>query len=207
MATINILPVTSALREIINKINELVGLYGADSDILDSLSKTLPTDIISYESTDAAYITGEVFTIATPGLYRVKTSGSGRCRYIMKSKDGVQISDEWLDNTAESSEFLLSVGDTVYFYATNTDNKKVTITLVLSNSILMIMKTLWADNAEILQKLEELTTQLQALATETQTVNERAQIIMDQYTQNFNAMNTDIQSLATRVKALEDKGV
>ena len=103
---------------------------------MEALKRTPDWEIVSYTADNNNLIIGEVYTVKSAGTYKIKSKGSGKASYVVR--DGKELSvlyEGEFDDTSESEEIHLTIGDVIYFHSSADVDCTETIYLEQQNTL------------------------------------------------------------------------
>ena len=192
----------SSLHKIVSHINEIVDTVNSYMVILDTLNNSSLGEQVKYSSTQDAKVIGEVFTVKIPGLYVVKTLGSGTTSVLIQRNGDLKVSETViLYSDQESKELLLSSNDKLLFYVTST-REVYTAQLILKEGLFSVTKSILDSLNQNNRLLEEtqskISNSIDSYAREYQSL-----VISNRQLKSF--VESQLNSMNEAIKELSDK--
>ena len=140
MNELNVLTRESTIKDLVDRVNELVSLVNDSVSPAMCLKRIQPTEVYSF-SKDTVDLTGTVYTIPLTGVYKVLFTGTGKVQCIIKTEFNETLFDSGsktiINSVYEVNETLLADGDTLQIYATPSNTAEpIQVQVILQSSFL-----------------------------------------------------------------------
>ena len=179
---------SSSLHNIVSSINGIIDIVNENMGVLQTLNESSLGEKVRFTSTQSSFVTGEVYSVAVPGMYKIKTIGSGQANILIQ-RNGQDRFYKKIDLHSDDSteeDILLTTADKILFYASSVSSYSV---------VLLLTKGLFTVTDELLSKITESTKLVGDLKNLVKTYTEQyAQII-----ETNNQLHQDVQELMTSV--------
>lgn len=137
----------TTLKELFQQFQTVIEKIDGIGYITESMKRIVETPVISYTSDDTSIVLGELFTVISPGFYKVLTKGSGKGSYTVKNSNSQKtIYSGKLQDNDESGILSLTAGDLCYFHASSASEHSIQITLVQTHSLFDVITEYLRDS-------------------------------------------------------------
>lgn len=198
---------SSSLHKIVFTINDIVDTINSSMGILKTLDNSSIGEQVEYSSNQNTKVVGEVFTIKIPGLYTIRTSGSGTTSVLVRRSGESTVSETILLYTdQESEEVLLTSNDKLFFYVTSLRGEYAAH-LTLKKGLFTVtqdMLNILNSNSLLLDELKtQISNSLESYATEYKTLSDSNKKLHDLATEQLAMMNNTIRELSEKIDAMQ----
>lgn len=195
----------SSLHKIILSINEVIDTVNSSMGILKTLDNSSLGEQVEYSSTQDTKVIGEVFTIKIPGLYTIKTSGSGTTSVLIQRSGDPEVSETVLLYTdQESKELLLSSNDKLLFYVTSLRNTYTTC-LILKKGLFSVtqdmLNAINSNNTLLADLKSQISSSIELYAKEYESLSNSNKELQKFANEQLTTMNMTIQELSNKINA------
>lgn len=195
----------STLHSIVEYINELVRLRNETTDVVSSLTSVSVGEKKVYTSSDSVFITGETFTAPTTGQYQLSITGTGTSRFVVLSAlTGEELLKKEVINAYTSDVLFLSAGDKFVIYASSNTGYTLAVTINMVSSLYNMIYNLQKSYDLMVPELQSINQLLQDTSEQYNTLLERSDVIMNNYTSQINLLQQDNLALLQRIETLEN---
>ena len=197
----------SSLHKIVVTTNELIDAVNSSMGILRTLDNSSLGVQIEYTSTQDAAIIGEVYTVEIPGLYEIKTLGSGTTSVLIQRSGESEVSKTVVLYTdQESEEILLTSQDKLLFYVTaSRDTYSASLVLkkglfLVTQEILDVVKT----NTNLLNGLKtQITKSIEAYTIEYQELTRTNRDLLNFANEQLTMFNDTIKEMSDKITEIQ----
>lgn len=199
----------SSLHKIVSVTNELIDTVNSSMEILRTLDNSSLGEIVKYTASDDADVTGEVYTVEIPGLYKIKTIGSGIVSVLIQKHGESEVSGTLVLYTdQESEEVLLSSNDKLLFYVTSTRNA-YSVSLTLTKGLFSVtqeMLDVVKSNNILLNELKsQISTSIESYTKEYEELTKANRDLQNFANEQLTLMNDTIKELSDKITELSGR--
>jgi hypothetical protein len=207
--TVDKLQGNSSLHKIVSVTNELIDTVNSSMGILRTLDNSSLGEILKYTASDDADVTGEVYTVEIPGLYKIKTIGSGIVSVLIQKHGESEVSGTLVLYTdQESEEVLLSSNDKLLFYVTSTRNT-YSVSLTLTKGLFSVtqeMLDVVKSNNILLNELKsQISTSIESYTKEYEELTKANRDLQNFTNEQLTLMNDTIKELSDKITELSGR--
>ncbi|MCM1216776.1 MAG: hypothetical protein NC548_19935 [Lachnospiraceae bacterium] len=194
---------TSSLHQIIEVINALNDSRGERDGILNTLVAGSIGVKEVYRASNNIFISGEVYNVATSGLYQIIVEGTGSTHILIENSTTGDITEHnKIQNSWTSPEMLLSEGDKVIFWASSDPDKQLTVTLSMTGNFFSFVSELSKIYTEFNDKVSTMITEYSGLNASCKELIEKADRILNNHTNQVAQFQDDLAKISKRIEAL-----
>lgn len=165
MQEVSLLTRESTIKDLVDRVNELVSVINNSVSPAMCLKRIQPTEVYKFTQNKIS-ADGTMFTIPITGVYKVVFTGTGKVQCVAKTEFNDRILDTKaqviVNSSYEMPETLLADGDVLQLYATPSNaNNSIQVKVILQSSFLdLITSTISicdavSDTIETIQNTEK----------------------------------------------------
>lgn len=194
---------TSSMHQVIETINALVDSRGERDGILNTLVAGSIGVKEVYRASNNIFISGEVYKVATSGLYQIAVEGTGSTHILIENSATGDITEHnKIQNDWKSPEMLLSEGDKVIFWASSDPNEQLTVTLSMTGNFFSFVSKLSEIYTEFNDRVSTLIEEYSGLNASCRELIEKADLILNNHTNQVAQFQDDLAAISRRIESL-----